>query len=301
MRTDERGMAWTVTTAVLVGFALLLCAGFIAGLIGGLPLYALPLEAQLESEMKSLYGPGGGIGVGFGLLGTGLMLAMLLYTIRKWLIQVTALGNVVHWLRFHIICGIMGPLFILLHTAFRMPRGLIAVGFWCMVLVALSGVFGRYVYGWFPRMQGGRALAWQEAEDALVDLRGELVAATATVHGDSIGQAVSLARDLDMEAHTVFGLVRLHREIGRRRSAMNGLLAQAALPADVHGHASSMLHEQLRLKGGLESMRVVMRLFRYWHLFHRPLAGAMYLIITLHILSAVLFGGALSAFAELWS
>ena len=44
-----------------------------------------------------------------------------------------------------------------------------------------------------------------------------------------------------------------------------------------------------RTKRNLEAMRVSKRLFRWWHLFHNPLALAMYLIASLHVLEAVLF------------
>ncbi|MCO4744939.1 MAG: hypothetical protein KC912_09120 [Proteobacteria bacterium] len=301
MSTLRKSAGWLVASALLGAFGLALAVGAAVGLASGLEYYLLPYEQRIESELRFMYGPGAGLGLFYGVFGTFLMCAMLLYTLRKWLIQVTALGNVVHWLRFHIICGVMGPVFILMHTAFETPRGLIAVGFWCMVLVALSGAFGRYVYGWFPRMQGGQALAWSEARETLLDLRGELVAATASSHGDQIGQAVSLVRDLDMQAHTVVGLWRLRGEMGRRRGEMNRLLASAGLPPEVQAHARGMLHEQLRLKGGVESMRVVGRLFRYWHLFHRPLAGAMYLIVSLHVLTAILFGGAIGTLMELFT
>jgi hypothetical protein len=39
-------------------------------------------------------------------------------------------------------------------------------------------------------------------------------------------------------------------------------------------------------------------MFRYWHLFHRPLASAMYVIVALHVLFAVLIGGSLSHLAQ---
>ncbi len=295
---QSHSLLWYLASLLLGLFAVALVAASVLGFVAGLPFYVLGDTARDESELRSIFSAGGTAGVGFGLLGTGLMVAMLLYTLRKWLLRWSFLGDVGHWLRFHIICGVMGPVFILLHTSFHWPRGLIAVGFWCMVLVAASGVFGRYVYGWFPRLAGGRAMAWNDAQERLADLRAELVVATACARGDRIGQAVSLVQDLDMEAHSVHDLMRLNRELLRRRAKMRSLLKEAELPTDVNRRASAMLAEQLRLKGGLESMRVASRMFRYWHLFHRPLAAAMYLIVAFHILGAVLFGG---AFAPLYA
>ena len=57
---------------------------------------------------------------------------------------------------------------------------------------------------------------------------------------------------------------------------------------------------QLALVRGMEASVVARRLLRYWHLFHRPLAGAMYVIVVVHIAGAVLFGGSLSQVAALF-
>jgi hypothetical protein len=242
---------------------------------------------------------GAGGGVAAGLLGTGLMVVMLVYSARRLLIRVKWLGGLQKWLSFHIVCGIMGPLFILVHAGLHWPRGLIAIGFWCMVLVALSGTFGRYVYGFFPRLENGQAMALSDAMDALTDLRAELVAATVDSRSHAIGEAVQLVQDLEFKADSFVDLVRLNREVGRRRARIAELLGSAGLSADVASEAERTLWEQLKLKRGLESSRVVFRLFRYWHLFHRPLASAMYVIVLVHVSVAVLFGNSIGKLAEL--
>ncbi|MCP4869731.1 MAG: hypothetical protein GY898_13545 [Proteobacteria bacterium] len=180
-----------------------------------------------------------------GLVGTALMVAMLVYTLRKVLVRARWLGPTSAWLHFHIVCGVGGPLCILLHSGLLVwPRGLIAVGFWCMVAVALSGGFGRYVYGLLPRASGGRELCWDAAQARLADLREVLVLGS---------------------------------------------------PAEIDTAAE----EKLRLERALKISGLARRLFRYWHLFHRPIAGAMYVIVALHVASAVLFGGSLAQLAQL--
>ena len=289
-----------VPWAILVAFTCVLAGLFLGIVTWGHSYYVLELVARDRHELHPVLAPGGSVGMALGLLGTGLMVAMLAYSVRKSLVRSTWLGSTSHWLRFHIVCGVMGPLFILLHSSFHLPRGMIAVGFWCMVLVALSGGFGRYVYSWFPRMEGGRELAWDEAAAQLTDLRIQLVASTASEHGPSIGQAVALVRDLDFQATSVLDLVWLRWEVFVRWRTIRGLLRRSDLEHSARASAQATLAAQLRLKAGLESMRVAGRLFRYWHLFHRPLASAMYLIVALHILGVFVFGRGLEPLLTSW-
>ncbi|MBT3217610.1 MAG: hypothetical protein HN348_00830 [Proteobacteria bacterium] len=97
-----------------------------------------------------------------------------------------------------------------------------------------------------------------------------------------------------MEAATISDLFELQRELRRRRTRISALLEQASLSPATYKRAVATLDNQLQLKRGLEASRVAYRLFRYWHLFHRPLASAMYVIALLHIVFAIFFGGSLS-------
>lgn len=280
-----RAMIW-LYFAVLV-------AGAAAVLAFGLGYYTTPEAERLTHPLHDVLRPGATGGLWLGVLGTSLMLAMLSYSVRKLLLRWTFLGSPAHWLHFHIICGIMGPTFILLHTSFQVPDGLIGIGFWCMVLVALSGSFGRYVYGHFPRTAAGRSQDLEEAREALVQLRADVVAASPGASGESIGAAVALARDLDQQAHTIRQWLALDIEVRRRRDLIPVHLARAGLPPQAQRQVGHRLTEQLLAKRDLEAWSVTAKLFQWWHLFHEPLAKAMYIIVTLHILEAFVFGGAM--------
>lgn len=283
---------------LLALFAAALGTTLVAVTIHGWSYYALDLAARADHPLHAVLASGAGGGVALGVVGTTLLVAMLSYSVRKRFAHVRALGPVPLWLRFHVICGVTGPVFIVLHAGVRIaPTGLIAVGFWCMVLVALSGVFGRYVYGFLPRLATGQALAWDDAMTRLADLRAELVERTVGTRGRAVGDAVALVRDLDLEAHTLPDLVRLGREVRRRRREISRLLHTADLDLVTLRAAQHALDDQLDLKRRLEASRVAWKLFRYWHLFHRPLASAMYVIVALHVLLAVLVGGSLGRLA----
>jgi hypothetical protein len=298
----------TVRAGDVVGWALLtvfvgtLCLGLLAGATAGLGSgYWLTSEAvRGEHPLHLWLRPGGPVGVLFGVVGASLMTAMLGYTLRKlggsWL---WFLGPIPWWLRFHIACGVFGPLFIVEHVAFVWPEHLVAIGFWCMVLVATSGVFGRYVYGHLPRSAAGKELDRKSGRGELHALRARLVAETADASGGAVGAAVALVEDFEREAHSLVGLVLVDLDVRARLGLVDAHLHRAGLAGPHLRSARSLLRGQLVLKRDLEALKVTTRLFRWWHLFHNPLARAMYLIVALHVLEAVLFGGALAQLAEL--
>ncbi len=290
--------AATTMDALLGGSVAVILAGT---LWLGRDYYPLPREERALHELHGLLAPGGSMGVFLGLLGTGLMVAMLLYTVRQALpLRWKWLGSPSAWLRFHVICGIGGPLAIVVHGGLYWPQGLVAVAFWCMVAVALSGVFGRYVYALLPRAASGRALAMNDANQALADLRAELVTTTASADPAALADAIEAVSAFERSVRGVLDLVGLAFDLRRRRRMVDVCLSEAGLPRPQWTAARQALHGQLKLKQALESRRVGGRLMRYWHLFHRPLAGAMYVIVLLHVASAILLGGSLQQLAMLW-
>lgn len=282
-------------TAGLTLSAAALVVACVAVLIVGAPYYLSSDTARMEHELHAWLRAGGPVGLWLGIGGAVLMGGILVYRLRKLLIRFRWLGSMTWWLRFHLLCGIMGPILIVLHAGLAVPHGFISVAFWCMVLVALSGVFGRFVFGHIPKGAQGRELELQAAQSALADLRAELVANTeGEDHSDALSEALALTRGLDWRPTSLPSLIRFDLEIRRRRRAIVKLLRSADLPANVRGRVERLLTDQLFMKRDLEAWEITGRLFRYWHLFHRPLATAMYLLVALHVLNAILLGGALT-------
>jgi hypothetical protein len=298
--TRRQRIVQRIVSVGLALFTALLIGGFLGTLWAGADYYLLDAGQRSTHPHHQFLASGESIGVLTGVVGSALMVAMLAYSLRKLLWRVSFLGHLSDWLFFHIVCGVMGPLFILVHTAFLWPRGLIAVGFWCMILVALSGGFGRYVYGFLPRLANGKALAFDETMARLADLRAELVAETAASRSHTIADAIHEVEGFHTEAKTPLDLVRLQWEIWGRTRRIKALLSEAGLEPKSRTRALAVLWQQLRLKRALEASRVAYLLFRYWHLFHRPLASAMYVIALLHIGVALLFGGSLGKLGELF-
>ncbi len=101
------------------------------------------------------------------------MTAMLAYSLRKRIPGLRRAGRLGTWLDLHIWCGVTGPLLIVLHSALKVG-GLIAIAFWSMVAVALSGVFGRFLYAQIPRTASGDQLSLDEARRLDAELTARL-------------------------------------------------------------------------------------------------------------------------------
>lgn len=81
-----------------------------------------------------------------GLLGGFLMLCSIFYALMKRIRFINALGRNETWFYAHLVCGIVGPLLIILHTTFQIKSINSGVAFFCMLTVLASGLFGRYIF-----------------------------------------------------------------------------------------------------------------------------------------------------------
>ena len=103
---------------LLVGIYTLLLGSLAWLAYRGLPYYLTPLAERPRHPLFWQLKPGGSWGLAYGIVGAVMMVVMLLYSVRKRFVALRRLGPVSDWLDFHILFGICGPLFILLHSSF---------------------------------------------------------------------------------------------------------------------------------------------------------------------------------------
>ena len=259
----------------------------------GLSYYSTPLiERPRHADFWALK-PGGSRGHLYGVIGSSLMVIMLVYSLRKRVRILKRLGKLRDWLDFHIFCGIIGPLLVILHSSFKV-QGLVALSFWSMIAVALSGVLGRYLYLQIPRTRAGDALSLAEVEE----MRGEL---TRRLREDLHLPEESLA-ELDRIAlggispderlstllfHLPFQAVSLRM---RLRSFRQRLQREQGLPRRLLREVTRLARQKALLERRLALWDRLQRLFHYWHVFHKPFAVVMYVFMVVHIAVALLTG-----------
>jgi len=87
-----------------------------------------------------------GAGYALGIAGLGMMSLLLLYSLRKRWQPLRHAGPAPLWLQIHMALGILGPTAILFHANFRLGSLNSRAALFCMSIVSLSGVVGRFLY-----------------------------------------------------------------------------------------------------------------------------------------------------------
>jgi hypothetical protein len=131
--------------------------------VGTLLVGALAAWVSVARPYKS----GSDLGYYLGLVGGCMMLSLLLYPLRKYWGRMHNAGSLRAWFLVHIAFGILGPVLILFHSVFHLRSFNASVAFWSMVVVAASGILGRFLYIHVYRGLGGRHLTLQELETFL--------------------------------------------------------------------------------------------------------------------------------------
>jgi hypothetical protein len=101
--------------------------------------------AWLISRFSS-YTPGSAVGYNLGLAGGIALLLIFLYPLRKHVRFLHSWGAPKGWFALHMACGIGGPLLILVHSKFHIGSINAGVALLSMLLVAASGIVGRFIY-----------------------------------------------------------------------------------------------------------------------------------------------------------
>ncbi len=255
-------------------------------LISGLDYYRISYVDRPHHEDYRAYRPAGNLGIVFGYVGSAMMILMLTYSLRK---RTRILGKNIslrNWLKLHIYLGVCGPLFIVLHSSFKV-QGLIAVAFWSMIAVALSGYVGRYLYQLIPRNQEGDELTMAEI-DKQMQLTTQVLREKYGLAPEQLAQLEALTkRVVSTEGSFVKLLVgaiiadltrpllagRLMKEMRRSFSSVDRGLKELA----------RLALERASLARHIEMLDRTREVFHYWHVIHKPFAIIMYLIMGVHI------------------
>lgn len=99
-----------------------------------------------QVSQLGLFKAGDDVGYWLGVTGGVMMLLLFSYPVRKHWRVTRSWGRVKWWFVAHMILGVGGPALILLHTTFHVGSLNAAVALYSMIIVALSGVVGRFLY-----------------------------------------------------------------------------------------------------------------------------------------------------------
>jgi hypothetical protein len=271
--------------------ALLWVAIAVPATLPGLGYYATPLQERPFVSGHHLFASSALIGHGYGVAGACMMIVGVAgYALRKRVSGWSRLGKLRRWLQVHIFLCTLGPYLVLLHTTLRFG-GIVAIAFWSMVLVVASGVFGRYLYVRIPKTIQGHFLTLESLE-ARREEAAEAIRARFGLGEGIVHRLLQNARPLRPAGPFHALLLALRWDLGHRRvqRQLEGILDGIGESPRTRNELAGLLQEEGRRELQIALLHPFQRLFRYWHVFHLPLAIVMLLILGVHVTVAILFG-----------
>ncbi len=266
-------------------------------------LAALFVASAIVVRSKDWYQPGSDFGYNLGLVGGILMLLLLVYPLKKRIKALQRFGSTKPWFVFHMICGVVGPMAVIYHSTFRINSQNAFVAMMSMLLVAGSGVIGRFIY---VRIHSGLS----SKQDRLDELESS-----------SSQAALNFERDMQWAPEVVNALTefrkRAMKPAGDRIGGAAKFLALPVWEWGVRRDCAAMLGAQLKLRAQQRQwdgrklatrtrqfnalvatytmtvkraaqFEVYKRMFAWWHILHLPFvwllaASAAYHVLAVHM------------------
>ncbi|MBS0243297.1 MAG: hypothetical protein JSS20_14045, partial [Proteobacteria bacterium] len=233
-----------------------------------------------------------------------MMLAVLLYPLRKSWRRLHRLGAMRSWFAAHMMLGVVGPTLVVLHSNFSLRSTNATVAMMVMLTVVVSGLVGRYVYGQIHiGLSGPRA----DVDELLADIgmmreafSGELETTahlnTQLKFYEDWAESFRKSRLGGLKALIFMGVQGKPQQRQLKSEAM-ALLAARALR---DGWDAGLLQRRSKtLEAGLatyfRSIRRVTtlhffnRVFHLWHVLHMPLYLLLILVTIGHIVAVHLY------------
>jgi hypothetical protein len=274
--------------------------------IAGWRYYSLPQGERVRSSLHAWLRPSGYIGQSAGILALAIFLFLWLYPFRKKYKSLAWTGTVAQWLDVHILVALGLPLLLAIHAAWHF-EGLIGLGFLSMMVVVASGIVGRYLYVRIPRSKTGveltreevsgrrRAMVEEIAEALGVDVptveRTLAIGAAPPPAGAGRALAQLLTNDL--------ARWRMMRDLRRRWAKM---LAEGSFSFKVQRHKNraaeraalkqvvELASREMSLAQQARMLDATHKVFRYWHVAHRPFAITALVAVLIHVVVVVWLG-----------
>jgi len=286
LRRKERSRHASLVRALIPSLVVLACS------LAGTSYYILPIAQRVRHPWHPWLRPSGYVGQTAGILCFALFVFLWLYPLRKRVRWLSFTGPVAKWLDVHIAAGLLVPVLGAVHAAWSFG-GLIWLGYTAMSVVALSGMVGRYLYVRIPRHKSGLELSRDESATRRrqqVTLLSsftklppaeieDMLAPSPVAAGGLLSAVVMMVRDDLARRSAVRHLVEHARAHGRGELQRETLRAVLTL-----ARKEMALAQQIRLLDG------TYRVFRLWHVAHRPFAISAFAAVAVHVAVVVTVG-----------
>ncbi len=245
-----------------------------------------------------------GTGYYLGIIGGAMMLLLLLYPLRKTKRFMSSLGPIKYWFRAHMVLGIIGPVLVLYHANFKFGSMNSRVVLLAALIVAGSGLFGRYFYTKVHNGLYGRKLSLLDLKDMIESDKGAIkrvldyapklqerlfefdervLRARYSLIGSAL-HGISIAFRAKWVKFVLFRNLRRTLKVAEQREKWSA--------AEVKRHAKeSRRHIKAHIRAGLRvaEFNIFERLMALWHIFHMPLFILLIVVAVIHIVAVHMY------------
>lgn len=268
--------------------------------------FALIIAALLVST-GAVIKAGSGIGYYFGLVGGVMMLLMLLYPVRKHMRFAHNWGPLRYWFMWHMLFGIGGPVLVLFHSTFHVKSLNAGVALASMLLVAASGIVGRFIYKRIHHGLYGRKSNLEELQQAVDANQNKIskinaVLMEATGVGEKLKQfratAIAPKGTLPVRAWRFLTLgwqrrnlaMRCHQDLRRAVDHLAKVQGWNKQQQDQRFQAVSReMDEYLDAVQQAAQFTSYERLFRLWHVLHSPFVWLLAISGIVHVIAVNMY------------
>ncbi len=250
----------------------------------GAPYYLGDEEVRASEALRDLR-PAGLWGQTLGVMGLLFMLGNLGYLLRREVRLLHGVGSIRLWLSLHVFTGLMAAGTALLHSAFHMKNIYGTALYLSLGIVVLTGIIGRYLYGFVPRDPRGRPLthaALQSISTSMEQEFGELF--------HHLDAAVKVRETLALETKRSLSLPGLLFSLVwtwplRHMKAILLVYNAGKTLNDPQRHRkfSRYARAMFRLRVQMDYQPVLKRLLGMWRGGHAALALLMIILVLIHV------------------
>ena len=281
-----------------LGIVLGLLGVLVAANLAGLPYFLLSSVERVRSPLHPWFRPSGIVGQAAGIVAFALFLFLWLYPLRKKFRRLAVTGSVAAWLNVHVIAGLSVPFLAALHAAWHFT-GLIGLGYGAMLVAWMSGIVGRYIYSRIPHSKSGVELTRDEVEAQRQAVLQQIIDATG-IEGELLEHILlagtSPAVSSDVHPLKAIGVMiandlRRWRALRQLRWDWHGTsTSERAVEHEMLSTMRRLMRREIALTQQARMLDATHRLFRYWHVAHKPMAISALVAVVLHVGTAIALG-----------
>ncbi|RDH85730.1 MAG: pyridine nucleotide-disulfide oxidoreductase [endosymbiont of Galathealinum brachiosum] len=231
-----------------------------------------------------------GTGYLLGIVGGSMMLILLLYPLSKRLKVLTRWIPIRYWFGIHMLFGIIGPTLILFHSNFQLGSTNSSIALFSMLLVAASGLIGRYIYTHIHHGLYGTRITLKELK---LDTENNHTHLLSMVNMDDVlDSQLKIMEEKALKPYT--GILASFMDVIYLGVNAKHLLVKIIYslknnqPADKKMVIDSVNRYTLALRH-IAAFKLYERLFSLWHILHLPLFIMMIITAVIHIFAVHIY------------